>query len=271
MKGSLGMKLLQALALAAILLLMVGCGTQVPSGHRGVKYLKFGGGTEMGKIYPEGFNWHLPWNTIFVYKIQLEERKEDLQILTADGASIQLEASIWYRPKADKLDSLHITIGPDYFNSVVAPAIRGVARSVVGRYKPEEIYSSKREIISAEMIQEMKAILEQKFISVENVIIRDVKLPTKITDAINAKLAADQEAQQMEYVLQKETQEAERKRIEAKGIADFQKIVSSGITPTLLKWKGIEATEKLANSPNTKIVIIGNSEDGLPIILGGEK
>lgn len=254
---------------ALIMLILVGCGTQVPSGHRGVKYYKFGDGTEMGKIYDEGFNWHFPWNKIYVYKIQLEERKEDLQILSADGASISLEVSIWYRPVVNHLDSLQKTIGPDYFNSVVAPAIRGVARAVVGKYKPEEIYSTKREVIATEIISEMQSLVTPKFISVENIIIRDVILPPKITEAINFKLAADQEQQQMEYVLLKEKQEAERKRIEAKGIADFQKIVSSGITETLLKWKGIEATQKLAESPNSKVVIIGSGKDGLPIILGG--
>lgn len=253
------------------LLFLIGCGTQIPSGHRGVKYLKFSDGTEMGKIYDEGFNWHFPWNKIYVYKIQLEERKEDLQILTSDGATIMLEVSIWYRPIAFKLDSLQKTIGPGYFNSVIAPAIRGVARSVVGRYKPEEIYSTQREVIASEILQEMRILLEPKFVSVENVIIRNVTLPPKITEAINLKLAADQEAQRMQYILQKEKQEAERKRIEAQGIADFQKIVSSGITQDLLKWKGIEATEKLAESQNTKIVVIGSGESGLPLILGGEK
>ncbi len=245
----------------------IGCGTQVPSGHRGVFYYKFGDGTEMGKIYPEGFNWHFPWNSMYVYKIQLEERREELHVLSADGASIGLEVTIWFRPIFDKLDSLQVTIGPNYYNIAIAPALRGVARSVVGRYKPEEIYSSKREVIATDILDEMKNLMTEKFISVENIIIRNVQLPQKITDAINAKLAADQEQQQMQYVLLKETQEAERKRIEAKGIADFQKIVASGVTPSLLTWKGIEATQKLAESPNSKVIIIGNSKDGLPVIL----
>jgi regulator of protease activity HflC (stomatin/prohibitin superfamily) len=255
------------LLILVFLLGVVGCGTQVPSGHRGVFYYKFGDGTEMGRIYPEGFNWHFPWNSIFVYKVQLEERREDLHILSSDGASIGLEVTIWYRPISDKLDSLQVTIGKNYYSVAIAPALRGVARSVVGTYKPEEIYSTKREIIAADILTEMKELMTEKFISVENVIIRNVQLPQRITDAINAKLAADQEQQQMEYVLLKETQEAERKRIEAKGISDFQKIVASGVTPSLLTWKGIEATQKLAESPNTKIVIIGNSKDGLPVIL----
>jgi len=251
------------------LLFLIGCGTQIPSGHRGVKYFKFGDGTEMGKIYDEGFNWHFPWNKIYVYRIQLEERKEDLQILSSDGATIMLEVSIWYRPDVLKLDSLQKTIGPGYFGSVVAPALRGVARAVVGQYKPEEIYSTKREIIASGILEAMQELVVQKYISVENVIIRNVQLPPKITEAINLKLAADQEQQRMEYILLKEKQEAERKRIEAQGIADFQKIVSSGITQDLLKWKGIEATEKLAGSQNTKVVVIGSGADGLPLILGG--
>jgi len=258
------------LALLALLFL-IGCGTQVPSGHRGVKYYKFGDGTEMGKIYDEGFNWHLPWNSIYVYNVQLQESKEALQILSADGATIQLEVSIWYRPAVQRLDSLQKTIGPGYYNSVIAPALRGVARDVVGQYKPEEIYSTQRGVIASEIRDTMEVLLKGKFVNIENVIIRNVLLPPKITEAINLKLAADQEAQRMQYVLQKEQQEAERKRIEAKGIADFQKIVSSGITQDLLRWKGIEATQKIAESPNTKIVVIGNGEGDLPIILGGGK
>nr|MBN2277894.1 prohibitin family protein [candidate division Zixibacteria bacterium] len=262
-------RLLPLLLILVFISGIIGCGTQIPSGHRGVFYYKFGDGTEMGKIYAEGFNWHFPWNTMFVYQIQLNESREDLHVLSADGASIGLEVTIWYRPVADKLDSLQITVGKNYFNIAVAPAMRGVARAVVGKYKPEEIYSSKREAIASEILSEMQGLMVQKFISVENIIIRNVVLPQKITEAINAKLEADQEAQKMEFVLLKEKQEAERKRIEAQGIADFQKIVASGVTPSLLTWKGIEATQKLAESQNTKIVIIGDSKHGLPVILGG--
>ncbi|MEZ5358401.1 MAG: prohibitin family protein [Candidatus Zixiibacteriota bacterium] len=270
MKNKVLMKYAKLLGLLAVLLILAGCGTQIPSGHRGVKYMKFGDGTEMGRIYEEGFNWHLPWNSIYVYNVQLQERKEDLTILSSDGATITMEVSIWYRPIDVKLDSLQKTIGQNYYNSIVATALRGVGRAIVGQYKPEEIYSTKREIIASEILGQMKGLMQDKFVNVENIIIRNVTLPPKITEAINAKLAADQEQQKMQFTLLKEKQEAERKRIEAQGIADFQKIVSSGITPTLLKWKGIEATEKLANSPNSKVVIIGNSKDGLPIILGGQ-
>jgi regulator of protease activity HflC (stomatin/prohibitin superfamily) len=262
---------MKILPLIALILVtgIVGCGTQIPSGHRGVFYSKFGDGTEMGKIYEEGFNWHLPWNSIFVYKIQLDERREDLHVLSSDGASIGLEVTIWFRPVIERLDSLQISVGPNYYNVALAPALRGVARSVVGKYKPEEIYSSQREAIANEIIAEMKALMDSRHIFVDNVIIRNVALPVSISEAINAKLEADQEAQKMQFVLEKERREAERKKIEAAGIADFQKIVASGVTPSLLKWKGIEATQLIANSPNTKVIIIGSGEDGLPVILGG--
>jgi regulator of protease activity HflC (stomatin/prohibitin superfamily) len=246
------------------------CGTSVPAGHHGVKYLQFGGGTELGRIYPEGFQWHLPWNRIDVYKTQWDSREEHLQVLSSDGAAISMDVSIWYRPKMETLDSLQIKVGRDYYGVVVAPALRGEARRVVGKFKPEEIYSTKREEISADILNGVKVLAAAKYLEVDNIIVRDVTLPQKIQEAINAKLEADQQQQQMQFVLLKETQEAERKRIEAQGIADFQKIVSSGITPDLLRWKGIEATEKLAGSPNAKIVVIGAGEDGLPLILGNQ-
>jgi len=262
-----GLRLLPLLLVLIFVTGIVGCGTQVPSGHRAVFYYKFGDGTEMGKIYPEGFNWHFPWNSMFVYKVQMNEHREELHVLASDGASIGLEVTIWFRPIAEKLDSLQITVGPNYYNVAIAPALRGVGRSVVGQYKPEELYSTKREVIANEILSEIQRLMTDKFIMVDDVIIRNVVLPTKITEAINAKLEADQDAQKMEFVLLKEKQEAERKRIEAKGIADFQKIVSSGLTPMLLDWKGIEATQQLATSSNSKVVIIGKSDNGLPVIL----
>jgi regulator of protease activity HflC (stomatin/prohibitin superfamily) len=246
------------------------CGTSVPAGHHGVKYLPFSGGTEMGRIYPEGFQWHMPWNSIYAYKTQWDNREEALQVLSSDGATIKLDVSIWYRPLTEKLDSLQIKVGRDYYEVVVSPALRGEARRVVGKFKPEEIYSTKREEIAREVLDGVKNMTSQKYIEVDNIMVRDVSLPQQISDAINAKLAADQQQQQMQYTLLKETQEADRKRIEAKGIADFQKIVSSGLTPELLRWKGIEATEKLAQSPNSKVVVIGAGKEGLPLILGSQ-
>jgi regulator of protease activity HflC (stomatin/prohibitin superfamily) len=251
-------------------LLFTGCGTQVPSGHHGVKYFKFKGGTEMGKVYQEGFNWHMPWNSIYVYQTQLQERQELLDVLSSDGATIQLEVSVWYRPIVTKLDSLQVTIGPNYYNVVIAPALRGIARTIVGRYKPEQIYSTKREEISTAIIFAMDSLMKDKFINVDNTIVRNVVLPRKISEAINEKLSADQEQQRMEFTILKERQEADRKVIEAEGIKKFQEIVSAGLTKDFLRWKGIETTEKLAASPNAKVIVIGAGADGLPLILGGQ-
>jgi len=263
--------LLPLVLIAAFALGQVGCGTQIPSGHRGVFYYKFGDGTEFGKVYTEGFIWHLPWNTMFVYKTQLQENKEALTVLSSDGASIGMEVSILYRPVAEKLDSLQVTIGPNYYNVTIAPMMRTISRTVAGRYKPEAIYSTKREEMAKAMVEEIALALSDKYIQIENVLIRDVQIPAKISEAINFKLTADQEAQRKMFEIEKEKLEADRKRVEAQGIADFQKIVATGITPSLLKWKGIEATLKLAESPNAKVVIIGDSKDGLPIILGGDR
>ncbi|MCP4685513.1 MAG: prohibitin family protein [bacterium] len=248
-----------------------GCGTQVPSGHRGVFYSKFGDGTEFGNIYPEGFAWHLPWNSMFVYRTQVQERKESLTVLSSDGASIRLEVSILYRPDAGKIDSLQVEIGPNYYNDVVAPNLRGIARGVAGRYKPEEIYSTKRDEMAASILSELTAELAMKWVAIENVLVRDVVIPAKISEAINFKLTADQEAQKMQFTIEKEKLEAERKRIEAGGIADFQKIVSAGITNSYLKWKGIEATQRIAESPNSKVIMVGNSSEGMPVILSADK
>jgi len=250
--------------------IMGGCGTQVPAGHHGVKYLRFSGGTQLGQIYGEGFQWHLVWNSINVYQTRIAERKEDLTVLSSDGATIQLEVSIIFRPVTEYIDSLHVTVGPDYYDVIIAPTLRGEARRIAGRYTPEEIYATQRDTIAHDLLVALKEELTDQFITIENVIFRNVGLPTRISEAINEKLAADQDAQRMKFILDRERQEAERKRVEAQGIADFQKIVSSGLNPMLLQWKGIEATEKLATSPNTKIVVVGNTKDGLPLILGGQ-
>lgn len=262
---SLPLLLVVIMALSAI-----GCGTQIPSGHRGIFFSKFGSGTEFGNIYREGFNWHMPYNSIFVYKVQIQESKEGLTVLSSDGATMRIEVSILYRPQAEKLDSLQVVIGPNYYQVSIAPAIRGVARSVAGRYTPEQIYSSKREEVAQAIIDELRAAMADKYVVIENVVMRDVQIPIKISEAINEKLAMAQEAERMKFTIERERLEADRKKIEAQGIADFQRIISQGITASYLKWKGIEATQEIAKSPNSKIIIIGNDAGSLPIILSAD-
>ncbi len=245
----------------------VGC-VRIDSGHRGVLW-SFFGGTNLEDVYGEGVTIVPPWNRMNVYDVRTQDRKEDLHVLTSNGLSVSLEASIRYRALSNELTALHVEIGQAYYETILAPIVKSEARQVGGRYTPEEIYSTKREEVAAAIYEEVTKQLEGKHIVLEAILVRNVDLPPTIKGAITEKLEEEQKALKMEFTLARERKEAERKRIEAAGIRDFQKIVSTGITEALLRWKGIEATEKLATSSNAKVVVVGSGKDGLPIILGG--
>src|SRR5215472_7286135 len=244
-----------------------GCVRSIDSGHAGVLWTMAGG--TQPEVYGEGVHLIAPWNRLTSYDVRTQDRKEVLHILTNNGLSVSLEASIRYRPVHDELAHLHTELGQDYFEVILAPVVRSEARKVGGRYAPEEIYSSKREVVEKEIVEEVRSAVVGKHVELEAILIRDVDLPENIKRAISEKLEEEQKALKMEFTLARERQEAERKRIEAQGIADFQKIVATGISPELLRWKGIEATEKLASSGNAKVVVIGSPKEGLPLILGG--
>jgi regulator of protease activity HflC (stomatin/prohibitin superfamily) len=247
-------------------MLATGC-VRIGSGQAGVLWTFFGGTQD--EVYDEGVTIVPPWNRMYVYDIRTQDRKEDLHILTANGLSMELEASIRYRVRREELSKLHSTIGPNYFDVILAPVIRSEARKVGGRYTPEEIYSTKREAVEGEIFNEVEKALKGRHVELEAILVRNVDLPANIRTAITEKLEEEQKALKMEFTLNRERQEAERKRIEARGIADFQNIVSERLNEPLLRWKGIEATEKLALSQNSKVILIGSGKDGLPIILGG--
>ncbi|MEE9279466.1 MAG: prohibitin family protein, partial [Myxococcota bacterium] len=210
-----------------------------------------------------------PWNTMYVYDIRIQDGPERLSILASNGLSVGLDVSIRFRPTAAALPDLHQQIGPNYYGKIIKPTIRSEVRKVVGQYTPEEIYSTKRQEVETSIVNVIEAALVDKFISVEAMLIRSVELPEKLRIAISDKLEEEQRSEKMAFTLARERQEAERKAIEAKGIADFQRIVSQGLTQDLLRWKGIEATESIARSENAKVVVIGSGPDGLPLILGG--
>jgi prohibitin 1 len=261
-------KVLYTLGGLSMAMLLLGSCTTIPAGHGGVLFRPFGGGVDTSKVYEEGFHWVAPWNDMVKYDLRLQEREEAMDVLARNGLSIHLDVSFRFLPIAQELPKLHREIGPDYAEKVVMPQIRSSARKVIGQYLPEELYSTKREIIQEEIYHETDSILRTKHIHLDAVLIRSVKLPASIAEAIERKLRQEQEAMEYEFRIQKEQKEAERKRIEALGIKQFQDIVSSGLNPYLLRWKGIEATQALANSQNTKIIIIGSPKEGLPIILG---
>ena len=244
----------------------LGC-VRIDSGRAGILWT-FLDGTQ-DEIYDEGVQIVAPWNRMYVYDIRTQDRKEDLVVLTSNGLSVALEASIRYRPIRAELALLHTQIGSRYYDVILGPIVRSEARKVGGRYTPEEIYSTKREIVGESIFEEVAKMLEGKHVELEAILVRNVELPTNIKNAISEKLEEEQKALKMEFTLNREEKEADRKRIEAKGIADFQRTVSQGISEKLLRWKGIEATERIARSPNAKVIVIGAGEGGLPLILGG--
>ena len=246
-------------------LALLQCFTQVPAGHVGVVDFF---GIVSDQTLPAGINPVNPLATVIKYSIQTEEHKETMQVLSREGLTIGLEVSALYRLNPDSAARVYKTVtGGDYENIILIPQFRSICRSVTASFQASALYSSERERLGASIQEELAKTVSPRGVTIESTPIRNVALPTQLTDAIEQKQRADQESQRMEFILTKEKQEADRKRIEAKGIADFQTIVAAGISEPLLRWKGIEATEKLASSQNTKVIIVGSGKDGLPVIL----
>ena len=242
--------------------------TIVPAGHVGVK--DFFGSVSPTVLTP-GLRLVVPFTRVKKISIKTQELMEAGETPSREGLSINLDVSLLYRLDPARVADIYKTVGLNYRDVVVDPQLRSAIREVTASYDAKSLYSVERERIAGEIGQLFARLTRDRGVIMEQVLLRKIGLPPVLAGAIQEKLKREQEAEQMKFVLQKEQQEAERKRIEAQGIADFQKIVSQGISPQLLEWKGIEATEKFATSPNTKIVVIGNPKNGLPIILGGEK
>ena len=241
----------------------------IDAGEAGVLFKTFGGGVDTEQTYGEGFHIIAPWNKMIRYEVRQNELLEQMSVLSANGLEITVDLSAWYHPEQSKLPQLHQEKGQDYLNRLVKPAVRSATRSVVGRYTPEQIYSSKRDAIQKEIFEETKTILDPQYIQLNEVLVRDITLPTTIKTAIENKLKQEQESLEYEFRLQRELKEAERIRIEAEGKAAANRILNASLSSNILKEKGIAATLQLAKSPNTKVVVVGNS-DGLPLILGNQ-
>jgi len=241
--------------------------TVIPAGNVGV--VDFLGNVSDNTLRP-GVNIVNPMARIVKYSFKTQTIKENMSVVSKEGLPIQLEVNLQFRMDPAKANEIYKTVqGGDYKNVILIPQFRSVARAITAKYEAKALYTELRSQLAQEILSELQSRVAQRGIIVEQVPLRQIVLPQGLAKAIELKLEADQESQRMAFVLKKEEQEAERKRIEAKGIKDFQNIVSEGINDQLLRWKGIEATEKLANSPNSKIVVIGSGKDGLPLILGG--
>jgi len=239
--------------------------TVIPAGTVGV--VDFLGNVSDNTL-KSGVNLVNPMARIEKFSIKTQEIKEVMSVPSKEGLSVQLEISLMYKLTPDKANEVYKRIGSNYREIILIPQFRSVVRGVTARYEAKALYTASREKLAGEIITDLNGLVGPRGITIEEAPLREIVLPPGLTRSIEEKLQAEQESQRMEFVLRKETQEAERKRIEAKGIKDFQTIVSEGINDQLLRWKGIEATEKLAASQNSKVVVIGAGKDGLPLILG---
>lgn len=237
-------------------------------GEGGVVFERFGDGINTEKTYGEGFQIVAPWNEMIVRKVRQQSVSDEMNVLSVNGLEVKVSGTVWYEPEFSNLGSLIKTKGEDYERELLDPAINAAARSVVGRYTPEQLYSSKRDVIEQEILDEVQKLLEDQYLVVKRVLVEDVKLPPTIRTAIETKLKQEQESLEYEFRLDKAKKEAQRQKIDAEGKATANRILSASLTDKILQEKGIEATLKLSESPNSKVVVIGSGKDGLPLILG---
>jgi prohibitin 1 len=253
-----------ALAGAVLLILLYASVAYVPAGNVGVLTL-FGRVT--GEVLPEGTHLINPFKGNNTMSIRTQELKETASVPSGEGLVMTLDTSLLFRLSPEKAAEVYQKIGPGFVDVVVEPNMRSAIRSVTAAHNASALYTGGREEVAQKIYDELVRQLSIRGIEVQSVLLRDIQLPPMLKSSIEAKQQAEQDALRMTFVLQKEKQEADRKRIEAQGVRDFQQTVSQGISQQLLEWKGIEATEKLAESSNSKVVIIGNTKNGLPLIM----
>lgn len=247
--------------------LLFKCFVVIPAGYVGVKVF-------FGKVDPvpllAGFHFVNPLIDIEKMSVRTQELSEQAVVPSREGLSVNLDVTLLYSLLPDRAAEVYRTIGPDYVAVVLEPQFRSIIRGTTAGYDAKALYTSGRELISNEMMTHLEPLLTLRGVKVEKVLLRSMTLPQILSEAIERKLEAEQQSEQMKFVLERERQEADRKRVEAEGVADFQKKVAEGLTDSYLKWKGIEATQKLSESGNSKIVIIGAGQTGLPVILGSD-
>jgi len=279
----IGPALLAAAAIAAL----SGAVVIIPAGHVGVPVLF---GKVRGYSISEGLHLVNPLLEVVkmsvrteVYTMSVATREgqrlgdDSIVVLSADGMEMPLDITVAYRLIGRDAPLVFRNIGERFEEKIIRPAARTAIREAASRLTALEAYSTKREelakVAQGLLVERIRSLLGQhegfagEGFEIQEVMLRNVALPARVRAAIEEKLAAEQDAQRMQFVLAKEEKEAERKGIEASGIAEFQKVVSEGISDKLLQWKGIEATMEIAKSPNAKVVIIGSGEGGLPVIL----
>lgn len=240
----------------------------VQPGERAVIFKPYTIGLDVDNIKSEGLAIIAPWNQLITYMVKEQTREETMDVLDKNSMSINMDITVRFNPIYDKIGFLHQKFGKNYVDVLVIPEIRSVVRSITGRYTAEELFSTKRKEVEDLIEEETSAVLKDNNIEMRALLIRSIQLPAQIKAAIENKLQQEQEALAYKFKLDKERSEAERRQIEAEGIAGYNRIISASLTTNILKQKGIDATIKLAESANAKVVVIGSGKEGLPLILG---
>lgn len=264
--------LVVTVAVIVILLLIFGSRMFyiIRPGERAVIFKTITGVLDKDNIVGTGLKAIAPWNSLYKYDVKEQKSEETMDVLDKNGLSVNVDVTVRFNPVYDRIGYLHETFGVNYVSRLVVPEVRSTVRQVTGRYTAEEIYSTKRSEVEASIIEETAIILRKNNIDMRALLIRSIGLPPDIKKAIESKLTREQEALAMKYVNEREKLEAERKLIEAEGIANYNRTISASLTDRILTQKGIDATLKLAESPNSKIVVVGSGDKGLPLILGNQ-
>lgn len=257
-------------SLIAVLIFSNATFLTIDAGSRGVLFQRFSGGLDKKTIYTPGFHVIAPWNTMYIYDVREKQIEEQMEVLSSNGLNIRMDVTVRVNPQFNNIAALHETFGLDYLNSLIRPEVRSSVRKVIGRFTPEELYSTRRDEVQQLIQKDLSHNLEKNYIDLKATLIRGITLPEKVRMAIEDKIEAEQSALKYEYVLQKARKEAEGRVIEAEAKAKANSILNTSLTDKILQDKGIEATLQLANSPNTKVVIVGSGQNGLPLILGNQ-
>jgi regulator of protease activity HflC (stomatin/prohibitin superfamily) len=251
----------------------------VPAGHEGALFKRFSGGTDVEQAYDEGFHVVWPWNNMYIYDVRFQNQSSKFDAHTSDGLNLRADVAFRFRVTRRNVPLLHKYIGEDYVEKLILPSLGARVREEVARHTPEEVYSTKRLEIQQriregmrkefEMDPEADTLLQRvEFLELDEIFLRDVELPESLQKSMVEKNQQLQMMLEYDYRIEREKKESERKRVEAEGIRQFQDIVKDGITDRYLMWKGIDATLQLAQSPNSKVIVVGSGKTGLPILLG---
>jgi len=234
-------------------------------GEAGIKWKRLGGGTQTDYVYPEGMHYMYPWDKMYIYNVRVQQTAHDFDVLTRNGMKINLSISIRYQPEYSVLGLLHQQVGMDYVNKLVIPEIESVLRIIIGKIAAQDVYTTETSLIEKAVGEGIEQVA-QRFVKIDDVIIKKVGLPAEVETSIQYKIQQKHLAEAYEFKLLREQQEAERKRIEAGGIQTYNDIIAQSLNDSILHWKAILATIELAKSPNAKVVVIGNDKGGLPIL-----